>query len=75
MDENYLNMMRQTLKASGLSDAQIEQTLEAQKAAMQMYGNMDSAALQQAAAGMEGYMKGMAAAFGDSGADSYFEFA
>ena len=76
MDENYLNMMRQTLKASGLSDAQIEQTLEAQKAAMQAYGNMDGAALRQAAAGMEGYMKNMAAALGNAGAeaDSYFEF-
>jgi hypothetical protein len=75
MDENYWNMMRQTLKASGLSDAQIEQTLEAQKAAMRVYGNVDGAALRQAAAGMEGYMKNMAAALGDSGADSYFAFA
>ena len=53
MDENYLNMMRQTLKASGFSGVQIEQTLAARKAAMRFYGNMDPTALQQAAAGMD----------------------
>jgi hypothetical protein len=76
MDESYLNMMRQTLKMSGLSDEQIEQTLEAQKAAMQAYGNMDGAALQAAAAGMAGQMQNMAGALEGMGlsSDSYFEF-
>jgi hypothetical protein len=71
MDENYLDMMRQNLKMSGLSDEQIEQTMEAQKAAMQAYGNMDPSALQQMAGAFAGAFEEM----DGINTDSYFEFA
>jgi hypothetical protein len=68
MDENYIKMMRQSLKSSGMSDEQIEATLAAQKAAMEQYAGL----------GMEnlaGAMMDPAKIHDMMESDSYFEFA
>jgi hypothetical protein len=76
MDENYLNMMRQSLKMSGMSDEQIEATLAMQQQTMQAYANVDMSALQNsmqdALAGISGMDTSKMADLLNS--ESYFEF-
>jgi hypothetical protein len=68
MGDEYIKMMEQSLKMSGMSDEQIEAALAMQKAAMQQYAALDPAALQQAFAGATSSIAGL-------NMDSYFEFA
>jgi hypothetical protein len=54
MDESYFDMLRQSMKMSGISDGQIEQTIAAQKAAMNAYGAMNPELMQNMTAQMQG---------------------
>jgi hypothetical protein len=62
MSDDYIKMMKQNLKMTGMSDEQIEATLAMQTAAMEQY------------AGMAANLGSMAASFPGMDMNSYFEF-
>jgi hypothetical protein len=70
MGDDYIKMMKQSLKMSGMSDEQIEAALAMQKAAMDQYSGM-AANMGAMASGMAASAASVAA---DMDMDSYFEF-
>jgi hypothetical protein len=77
MDESYFDTLRQSMKMAGMSGAQIEQAIAAQKAAMNAYGAMDLGVMQDMAAQMQSAAGQMASSLPENlgvNMDSYFEF-